>query len=167
MLTGLSAGLLPGVLRPHEFVCPSDIFLGTIVSRLICATNNHTGHVPNVMLVSAKADLCSSLQGEETVNSNTTLEQRLHSLEQRHAKADTLLHVHAALLYELQAQLRNLSATVQRMSHRRACRVKVMRAARPLGMRDTLPPGTHATNTAVSCMLHHAHETLQNMLNTI
>ncbi|XP_022613166.1 angiopoietin-related protein 7-like [Seriola dumerili] len=80
------------------------------------------------------------IQAEESVNSNSTFEQRLSSLELRHAKADTLLHVHAALLYELQAQLRNLSATVQRMSHSTGCMVNVIRTTPPLGMRDTLPP---------------------------
>uniref|UniRef100_A0A665UJD3 Fibrinogen C-terminal domain-containing protein n=1 Tax=Echeneis naucrates TaxID=173247 RepID=A0A665UJD3_ECHNA len=46
-----------------------------------------------------------------------TFEQRLPSLKLRHAEADALLHVHAALLHELQFQLRNLTAVVQRMSH--------------------------------------------------
>ncbi|GLD59500.1 fibrinogen-like protein 1 isoform X1 [Lates japonicus] len=80
------------------------------------------------------------VQGEESVRLNLTFDQRLHSLELRHAKADTMLRVHAALLYELQAQLRNLSATVHRMSRTTGCAVNVIRATPPLGMRDTLPP---------------------------
>lgn len=96
-------------------------------------------------------------QGEESVRLNLTFDQRLHSLELRHAKADTMLRVHAALLYELQAQLRNLSATVHRMSRTTGCAI---RATPPLGMRDTLPPGTHATNTAVSWTLDDDPETL-------
>ncbi|GAA6229910.1 fibrinogen-like protein 1 isoform X1 [Lates japonicus] len=80
------------------------------------------------------------VQGEESVRLNLTFDQQLHSLELRHAKADTMLRVHAALLYELQAQLRNLSATVHRMSRTTGCAVNVIRATPPLGMRDTLPP---------------------------
>ncbi|CAI5692004.1 unnamed protein product [Oreochromis niloticus] len=80
------------------------------------------------------------MQGEESVSSNSTFHQRLRSLERRHAEADTLLHVHAALLYELQVQLRNLSATARHMSHNTGCKVNVIRTAPPLGMRDTLPP---------------------------
>lgn len=82
-------------------------------------------------------ELCLS-QAEETFNS--TFDRRLRSLELRQAEADTLLHVHTALLSELQTQLRNLSATVQDMSHNVGC---VVRTAPLLGMRDTLPPGTH------------------------
>ncbi|XP_069024728.1 fibrinogen C domain-containing protein 1-like [Embiotoca jacksoni] len=80
-------------------------------------------------------------QAEEGVGLNSTFLQRLRSLELRHAEADTLLHVHAALLHELQAQLRNLSAVAQRLSRDAGCAVNVVRATPPLGLRDTLPPG--------------------------
>ncbi|XP_022075794.2 angiopoietin-related protein 7-like [Acanthochromis polyacanthus] len=77
---------------------------------------------------------------EESLSLNWTFHQRLRSLELRHAEADTLLHVHAALLHELQAQLRNLSATVRGMNRNTGCTVSMIRATPPLGMRDTLPP---------------------------
>ncbi|XP_075306500.1 angiopoietin-2-like [Odontesthes bonariensis] len=80
------------------------------------------------------------MQDEDSVTLNTTTDQRLHFLELRYAEADTLLHVHAALLYELQQQLRNLSASVQHMSRNTGCTINVIRATPPLGMRDTLPP---------------------------
>ncbi|XP_047460684.1 fibroleukin-like [Mugil cephalus] len=80
------------------------------------------------------------MQGDGGVGLNSSSEQRLRSLELRHSEADTLLHVHAALLYELQAQLHNLSATVQSMSHDVGCTVSVVRTRPPLSMRDTLPP---------------------------
>ncbi|XP_072226165.1 angiopoietin-2-like [Leuresthes tenuis] len=80
------------------------------------------------------------MQDEDSITLNTTTDQRLRFLELRHAEADTLLHVHAALLYELQAQLRNLSASVQHMSRNTGCTINVIRATPPLGMRDTLPP---------------------------
>ncbi|KAM6899400.1 angiopoietin-4-like isoform 2-T2 [Xenentodon cancila] len=80
------------------------------------------------------------MQGDDSATLNSTFNQRLHSLELRHAEADTLLHVHAALLHELQAQLRNLSASVQQLTHNAGCKINVIRATPPLGMRDTLPP---------------------------
>lgn len=83
-----------------------------------------------------------SSQSEERVSLNSTFDQRLRSLELRHAKADTLLHVHASLLYELQTQLRNLSATVQHLSRNTGCTINVIKTTPLLGMRDTLPPGT-------------------------
>lgn len=72
----------------------------------------------------------------------------MRSLELRHAKADTLLHVHSALLHELQAQLRNLSAVVQHMSRNTGCTINVIRTTPLLSMRDMMPPGTRETNTA-------------------
>lgn len=83
-----------------------------------------------------------SPQSEESVRLNSTFDQRLRSLELRHAEADTLLHVHASLLYELQTQLRNLSATAQRLSRGAGCTINVIKTTPLLGMRDTLPPGT-------------------------
>uniref|UniRef100_A0A3Q3MPK2 Fibrinogen C domain-containing protein 1-like n=1 Tax=Mastacembelus armatus TaxID=205130 RepID=A0A3Q3MPK2_9TELE len=80
------------------------------------------------------------MQGEESAGLNSTLDQRLSSLELHRAESDTLLHVHTTLLYELQAQLHNLSAAVQHMSHRAGCRVGVIRNTPPLRLRDTLPP---------------------------
>lgn len=92
-------------------------------------------------------------QAEDHVRLNSTLRERLRFLELRHTEADTLLHVHAALLYELQAQLRNLSATVRRVNQNAGCTINVIRAPPPLGMRDTLPPGTRAA--VVSLVMSH------------
>ncbi|KAM9339734.1 angiopoietin-2-like [Symphorus nematophorus] len=98
------------------------------------------------------------MQGEESVVFNSTYEERLRSLELRHAKADTLLHVHASLLYELQAQLRNLSAVVQRMSRNTGCTINVIRSPTLLGMRDTLPPdGQYLSSCHSDCAsLYHS-----------
>lgn len=101
----------------------------------------------------------STSEGEDGATLNSTFNQRLHFLELRHSEADTLLHVHAALLYELQAQLRNLSASMQQASRKRGCKINVIRATPPLGMRDTLPPGTRA-NWGVIWKLHGVHEFL-------
>ncbi|XP_029985759.1 angiopoietin-4-like [Sphaeramia orbicularis] len=83
-------------------------------------------------------------QSEDGVTLNATFAHRLRSLETRHAQADTLLHVHAALLYELQAQLRNLSAAVRHVSRNSDCKVNVVRTPPPpLSMRDKLLPDRH------------------------
>ncbi|XP_060916153.1 angiopoietin-related protein 7-like [Labrus mixtus] len=97
------------------------------------------------------------LQSEENVTSVQTLEPRLHALELRQAKTDTLLHVHAALLSELQAQLGNLSATVQRISLNTGCKINVIRTTSLLNMRDTLPPdGAHLSLCPSDCAsLYH------------
>ncbi|XP_067467943.1 angiopoietin-related protein 7-like [Thunnus thynnus] len=78
------------------------------------------------------------MQSEESVSLNSTFEQRLRSLELRYAEADTLLHMHSALLHKMQAQLDNLSATVESMSRNTGCMIKVIRTTPPLSMRDTL-----------------------------
>ncbi|XP_029299588.1 microfibril-associated glycoprotein 4-like [Cottoperca gobio] len=74
----------------------------------------------------------------------------LRSLEFRHAKTDTLLYVHAALLYELQTQLHNLSAAVQRMSSNTGCTIKVLRTTPLLSMPDT-PDGQHLSFCPSDC----------------
>ncbi|XP_053302361.1 fibrinogen C domain-containing protein 1-like [Pleuronectes platessa] len=81
------------------------------------------------------------VQEEQSATLNSTVEQRLRSLEQRHAAVHPLVHVHAVLLDELQAQLRNLSAAVRRVGRSTGCKVKVVRTTPPRGLRDTLPPG--------------------------
>ncbi|KAG8004838.1 Angiopoietin-2 [Nibea albiflora] len=81
------------------------------------------------------------VQVEESVRLNSTFAQRLHSLELRHAEVNMLLHVHEALLYELQAQLHNLSVTARSMSRMNTgCTINVIRPTPLLNMRDTLPP---------------------------
>lgn len=77
------------------------------------------------------------------------MERRLRFLEARHAEADTLLHVHASLLFELQVQLRNLSATIQQQQERQEQRpggCGIIRRPTMLGMRDFLPPGWPAAS---------------------
>ncbi|XP_035537768.1 angiopoietin-2-like [Morone saxatilis] len=92
------------------------------------------------------------MQDGESVGLNSTFDQRLHSLELRYTEANTLLHVHAALLYELQEQLHNLSATVERMSRNTGCTINVIRTTPLLGMRDTLPPdGQHLSFCPSDC----------------
>ncbi|XP_041811650.1 angiopoietin-2-like isoform X2 [Chelmon rostratus] len=80
------------------------------------------------------------MQAEDSVGINSTFEHRLRSLELRQTKTDMLLHVHGALLHELQVQLSNLSAAVQRLSRNMGCTINVIRTAPLLGIQDTLPP---------------------------
>lgn len=92
---------------------------------------------------------CLSCQSEQSAGLNSTFDQRLRSLEARHAEADTLLHVHASLLFELQTQLRNLSATVQRLSRNAGCTINIIKTPPLLGMRDILPPGSPVASWGV------------------
>nr|XP_025957791.1 angiopoietin-related protein 7-like [Dromaius novaehollandiae] len=50
------------------------------------------------------------LQHEEAVSRNRSVEQRVQDLEQRYSEASTLQHIQATLLYDMQAQINNISA---------------------------------------------------------
>ncbi|XP_040928895.1 fibroleukin-like [Betta splendens] len=86
------------------------------------------------------------LQGEQRDVDNCG--QKLRSLELRHAEADTLLRVHAALLHELQAQL---SAAVRHVG-------RDVGRAPPLSIRNTPPPdGRHLPFCPSDCAsLYHS-----------
>lgn len=49
------------------------------------------------------------LQHEEAAGPNRSLEQRVQDLEQRSSEASTLQHIQATLLYDMQAQINNVS----------------------------------------------------------
>lgn len=76
---------------------------------------------------------------------NSSVIGRLHSLELHHAEASTLLHVHAALLHELQTQLQNLSSVVHS-----GCTLKNTRTAPPLAIRSTARPVVHLVSSCPS-----------------
>ncbi|XP_037330705.2 microfibril-associated glycoprotein 4-like [Pungitius pungitius] len=83
------------------------------------------------------------VQDEEGLSSEPPLDRRLHPLESRRAEAGPLCRVHATLLRDLQAQLRNLSAAVAQLVSRSsgACAIKVVRTPTLLlAVRDTRPP---------------------------
>lgn len=48
-------------------------------------------------------------QHEEAAGPNRSLEQRVQDLEQRSSEASTLQHIQATLLYDMQAQINNVS----------------------------------------------------------
>ncbi|XP_034747420.1 angiopoietin-related protein 7-like isoform X2 [Etheostoma cragini] len=94
-------------------------------------------------------------QGVESVGVNLTSDQRLSSLELRQVEVGTLFHVHATLLHELQAQLRNLSAAVERAGRKTGCKINVVRTSPLLGMRDT-PARQHLSSCSSDCAsLYH------------
>uniref|UniRef100_H3ASL3 Si:ch211-203k16.3 n=1 Tax=Latimeria chalumnae TaxID=7897 RepID=H3ASL3_LATCH len=57
------------------------------------------------------------LQHDDAGTQNSSLEHRVHELEQRYSEANTLLHIHASLIYDMQAQLHNLSLQLEK-AHR-------------------------------------------------
>ncbi|XP_061755495.1 uncharacterized protein LOC133552155 [Nerophis ophidion] len=85
------------------------------------------------------------IQKEENPRPNSTFNQRIHPVEMRHDEARTLLRVHAALLHELQADVRNLSSGVRHMTASMGCT-----AGRLLGRRDTLVPDRHFVSSCPS-----------------
>nr|XP_061786830.1 angiopoietin-4-like [Nerophis lumbriciformis] len=90
------------------------------------------------------------MQREENPHPNSTFNQRLHPVEMRHDEARALLRVHAALLHELQVDVRNLSSGVRHMSASTGCTATVTRAGRLLGRRDTLVPDRHFVSSCPS-----------------
>ncbi|CAL1583917.1 unnamed protein product [Knipowitschia caucasica] len=90
------------------------------------------------------------LESEGHVSLNSSLISRLTALESRHTEVSTLLHVHAALVHEIQLQLQVLSKTL-----RSTCSLKSR--APPVAIRgmalSTPPLGSCPSDCAA--LLHH------------
>ncbi|KPP77252.1 hypothetical protein Z043_103339, partial [Scleropages formosus] len=81
------------------------------------------------------------LQNEEKNGLNSSLEHRLRELERRCSEAGTLLHLQASLIYDMQAQIRNLSMLVEKARRSPGCMVNVVRASPLLSAQEALHPG--------------------------
>ncbi|KAI2654479.1 Ubinuclein-1 [Labeo rohita] len=55
------------------------------------------------------------LQREEKYGKNSSLEHRFHMLQEIYEEANTLLHIHGSLIYDMQTQIRNLTMIVERV----------------------------------------------------
>ncbi|KAG2467776.1 ANGL7 protein, partial [Polypterus senegalus] len=80
------------------------------------------------------------LQIEEKNGQNSSLEHRFHELEQRYNEANTLLHIHGSLIYDVQAQMHNLSVLVEKVRRNPGCMINIVRSAR-LNIQEALHPG--------------------------
>ncbi|XP_051631446.1 fibrinogen-like protein 1 [Manacus candei] len=81
-------------------------------------------------------------QHEESAGRNRSLIQRVQDLEQRQGESSTLQHIQATLLYDIQAQINNISALADWAWRNPNC-------AGPAGMQH--PEGRNARNCPIDC----------------
>lgn len=80
-------------------------------------------------------------QSEEKNRNNSSIEQRLHELEDHYADATTLLHIQGSLIYDLQAQIQNLSLLVEKVRRNPGCMINIVRTSPMLSAQEALHPG--------------------------
>ncbi|XP_042181103.1 angiopoietin-related protein 7 [Oncorhynchus tshawytscha] len=92
------------------------------------------------------------LQGEERNNVNESLEERFRVLELQYAEADSLLHTHSSILFDLQTQVRNLTMTVERVKRNPGCMINIVRTSPLLSAQEALHPEVqHVRNCPIDC----------------
>ncbi|XP_076129256.1 angiopoietin-2-like [Alosa pseudoharengus] len=92
------------------------------------------------------------LQSEERNRVNSSLEQRVHELEEHYAEASTLLHLQGSLLYDLQAQMGNLSLQVEKVRRNPGCMINIVRTSPLLSAQEALHPEVqHVRNCPIDC----------------
>ncbi|XP_066518679.1 angiopoietin-related protein 7 [Hoplias malabaricus] len=92
------------------------------------------------------------LQSEEKNGQNSSLEQRFHALEQIYEEANTLLHVHGSLIYDMQTHIRNLTMSVERVRRNPGCMINIVRTSPLLNVQETLHPEVqHIRNCPIDC----------------
>ncbi|MBN3316186.1 ANGL7 protein, partial [Atractosteus spatula] len=68
------------------------------------------------------------LQNEEKNGLNSSLEHRFHELDQHYTEANTLLHIHGSLIYDMQSQIHNLSLLVEKVRRNPGCMINIVRS---------------------------------------
>ncbi|XP_026146168.1 angiopoietin-related protein 7 [Carassius auratus] len=92
------------------------------------------------------------LQSEEKNHNNSSTEQRLHELEDHYAEATTLLHIQGSLIYDLQAQIQNLSLLVEKVRRNPGCMINIVRTSPMLSAQEALHPEVqHVRNCPIDC----------------
>nr|XP_023647543.1 angiopoietin-2-like [Paramormyrops kingsleyae] len=92
------------------------------------------------------------LQNDDKNGLNLSLGQRFHAQEQRNTEAGTLLHIHGALIYDMQMQIRNLSMLVEKVRHNPGCMVNIIRTSPLLSTQEALHPEVqHVRNCPIDC----------------
>ncbi|XP_031437136.1 uncharacterized protein LOC116223710 [Clupea harengus] len=92
------------------------------------------------------------LQSEERNRVNSSLEQRVHELEDHYAEASTLLHLQGSLLYSLQAQIGNLSLQVEKVRRNPGCMINIVKTSPLLSAQEALHPEVqHVRNCPIDC----------------
>ncbi|KAA8591269.1 hypothetical protein FQN60_002212 [Etheostoma spectabile] len=142
----LMATLPPVAVGTSQKRCPDMFRCTDDISYWLHENQNRKEQLDD--LTETMSELQEELRNHsQSVGVNLTFDQRLSSLELRQVEVDALFHVHGTLLYELQAQLRNLSAALERVGRKTGCKVNVVRTSPLLGMRDTPVHPDH----------HHGH----------
>lgn len=92
------------------------------------------------------------LQSEEKSRLNSSLEHRFHELEEHYAEATTLLHIQGSLVYDLQAQIQNLSMLVEKVRRNPGCMINIVRTSPLLSAQQALHPEVqHVRNCPIDC----------------
>ncbi|XP_056125482.1 angiopoietin-related protein 7 [Rhinichthys klamathensis goyatoka] len=92
------------------------------------------------------------LQSEEKNRNSSSIEQRLHELEDHYAEATTLLHIQGSLIYDLQAQIQNLSLLVEKVRRNPGCMINIVRTSPLLSAQEALHPEVqHVRNCPIDC----------------
>ncbi|XP_077077423.1 angiopoietin-2 [Siphateles boraxobius] len=92
------------------------------------------------------------LQSEEKNRNSSSIEQRLHELEDHYAEATTLLHIQGSLIYDLQAQIQNLSLLVEKVRRNPGCMINIVRTSPLLSAHEALHPEVqHVRNCPIDC----------------
>ncbi|XP_056623420.1 angiopoietin-related protein 7 [Triplophysa dalaica] len=92
------------------------------------------------------------LQSEEKYDTNSSLEHSLHTLQQIYEETNTVLQIHGSLIYDMQAQIRNLTQIVDRIRRNPSCMINIIRSNKLLSAQDTLyPEGQHMRNCPIDC----------------
>uniref|UniRef100_A0A8C6T4E2 Fibrinogen C-terminal domain-containing protein n=1 Tax=Neogobius melanostomus TaxID=47308 RepID=A0A8C6T4E2_9GOBI len=93
------------------------------------------------------------LQSEGFLTVNSSVIGRLLALEVRHSEVSTLLHVHGALMHELQTQLQNLSRILRSM-----CKPVLMRTSAPISItRPAVPVVSSCPSDCASLIQNGVH----------
>ncbi|XP_052001566.1 angiopoietin-related protein 7 [Xyrauchen texanus] len=88
----------------------------------------------------------------ENYGMNSSSEHRFHTLQQLYEETNTLLHIHGSLIYDMQAQIRNLTMIVERVRRNPGCMINIIRTNPLLNAQDTLHPEVqHIRNCPIDC----------------
>nr|XP_021330110.1 fibrinogen-like protein 1 [Danio rerio]XP_021330111.1 fibrinogen-like protein 1 [Danio rerio] len=92
------------------------------------------------------------LQSEEKNRNSSSIEQRLHELENHYAEASTLLHIQGSLIYDLQAQIHNLSMLVEKVRRNPGCMINIVRTSPLVNAQEALHPEVqNVRNCPIDC----------------
>ncbi|KAL0967819.1 hypothetical protein UPYG_G00257530 [Umbra pygmaea] len=92
------------------------------------------------------------LQSEEKNRMNSSLEHRFHELETHYAEANTLVHLQGTLIFDLQAQIHNLSRLVESARRNPGCMINIVRTSSQMSAEEARHPEVqHVSNCPIDC----------------